>query len=85
MLSQPKTRWISSALIYGTMGGRSKSVIVLFPEPLGPANTIISGFLIGSFPIATLSYSLAYERFAAIGMFHIDLAALGVKPGNGLV
>ena len=71
--------------MYGSIGGRSKSVIVLFPEPFGPAKTTISGFLIDLFSIATFSHCLAHKGLGAISVFHIDFTAFGVKSSNGLI
>ena len=77
--------YIPDDVTYGSIGGRSKFVIVLFPEPFGPAKTTISGFLIDLFSIATFSYCLAHKGLSAISVFHIDFAAFGVKSSNGLI
>ena len=42
-------------------------------------------FLVGLFSISTFFYSLSHKGLCAISVFHINLAAFGVKSCNGLM
>lgn len=58
--------------------GFNNSVNVLFPEPLGPANTMISGFFSNTFTVTPLSYAISYNDLSSVAFLLINFLSFPI-------
>lgn len=81
--------WIVCAVLFAILlpgvkyvkdipAGFNNSVNVLFPEPLGPANTMISGFFSNTFTVTPLSYAISYNDLSSVAFLLINFLSFPI-------